>query len=117
MRVLIYASRESYKAWLDERVFRSIGLRRSYREVARLSGLSAGTVKAILDATRLPTRYVVAALAPVLRVEPEELERRAGLSPLVEIDTVHPTSLHLSENERNTFISALERALSILGSP
>lgn len=115
MRVSITVTGDESRAWLDERVFRSVGLRRSYREIAKLSGLSPATITAVLKGERELSGRVIRQLAPVLRVSEVELGRRTGSIPLVEIDV--PLSQAPVDDERSMFTSALEEALNILRTP
>lgn len=116
MLVRIVASPQEFHEWLQERLFRAVGLKPSARKIAESSGLSPNTVSAVLSGVKIPTEHSCQQLAPILRVTVDEMKVRAGLTPLLEFDAARPSPPGLSEDERQSVISALEATLEFVKS-
>jgi transcriptional regulator with XRE-family HTH domain len=115
MRVIVSSTTDEFTSWLAHAAVNALGPRWSARSLARHTKLSPNTVSAVVHGKRVPTERVVGELAPVLGVSEEEFKRQAGITPLLDLD-LSKSPPPLTENERITFISALEQALAKLRS-
>jgi transcriptional regulator with XRE-family HTH domain len=114
MMAQIVSTREEFSRWLQLRLFEVEGLRPSIRRLARQAKMSQTTLGAVVRGKKAPTEATARKLAPILRVDVEEVRRRAGIAPLIAIDPDKPTPLPITEDERQRYMDFLEKVLGRL---
>jgi len=116
MSLVVYGSLEGFRQWLDYELFRRFGRAASNRSICIKAGLPENALYRVLTKGERPSPLFCERMAGYLSLQPEELERRAGLRPIVEILTsgemqgVNP----LSEDEKSSIRQAFTSAVGAL---
>ncbi len=117
MSLVVYGSLDGFRQWLDFELFRRFGRAASNRSICIKAGLPENALYRVLTKGERPSPLFCERMAAYLSLSPEELERRAGLRPVIElgndgdIDGLNA----LSEDERTTVRNAFSAALNTLG--
>ncbi len=117
MSLVVYGSLDGFRQWLDFELFRRFGRAASNRSICIKAGLPENALYRVLTKGERPSPLFCERMAAYLSLSPAELERRAGLRPVIElgndgdIDGLNA----LSEDERTTVRNAFSAALNTLG--
>jgi hypothetical protein len=116
MSLVVYGSLEGFRQWLDLELFRRFGRAASNRSICIKAGLPENALYRVLTKGERPSPLFCDRMAKYLDLRAEELERRAGLRPVVEIGNNGEMAGFddLSEDERSTVRNAFSAALSSL---
>ena len=116
MSLVVYGSLEGFRQWLDLELFRRFGRAASNRSICIKAGLPENALYRVLTKGERPSPLFCDRMAKYLELRAEELERRAGLRPVVEIGNNGDMAGFgdLSEDERSTVRDAFSSALRSL---
>ena len=119
MSLVMYGSGEGFRRWLDNELFRRFGRTASNRGICIKAGLPDNALYRVLTKGERPGASFCARMAAHLNLEVETLERRAGLRPLLEVDSTGKAIGvgALSDDERETVRRACEGVLATLAAP
>jgi hypothetical protein len=116
MSLVVYGSLEGFRQWLDYELFRRFGRAASNRSICIKAGLPENALYRVLTKGERPSPLFCERMAGYLSLQPAELERRAGLRPIVEIATsgdMHGIE-QLSEDEKSSIRQAFGSAIGAL---
>ena len=116
MSLVVYGSLEGFRRWLDYELFRRFGRAASNRSICIKAGLPENALYRVLTKGERPSPLFCERMAAYLNLSPDELERRAGLRPVLELDPDgNPIGAEtLSEEERASVRQAFTTAVSAL---
>src|SRR4051794_22788412 len=116
MSLVVYGSLEGFRQWLDYELFRRFGRAASNRSICIKAGLPENALYRVLTKGERPSPRFIERMAAHLDLDAAELERHAGLRPLLEIgaDGAVEGAGALSEAERRAVRGALGHALEAL---
>jgi len=116
MSLVVYGSLEGFRNWLDFELFRRFGRAASNRSICIKAGLPENALYRVLTKGERPSPLFCERMAKYLGLSPQELERRAGLRPVLEVGS--NGELHgldaLSEDERDSVRQSFSVALNVL---
>jgi len=116
MSLVVYGSLEGFRRWLDYELFRRFGRAASNRSICIKAGLPENALYRVLTKGERPSPLFCERMAAYLDLSPQELERRAGLRPVLELE---PEGRlvgveTLSDDERSSVRNAFAAAVSAL---
>jgi|GEM_PF-6925076 hypothetical protein len=116
--LVVYGSLEGFRRWLDYELFRRFGRATSNRSICIKAGLPENALYRVLTKGERPSPLFCERMAEYLGLKPEELERRAGLRPVLEVGyNGELTGVDmLSEEERASVRRAFAEAVDALKS-
>jgi hypothetical protein len=117
--LVLYASLDGFRHWLDEQLFRRFGRAASNRSICIKAGLPENALYRVLTRGDRPSDVFCQRMGAYLTLDPSELERRAGLRPMLEVhaDGRDGGLAALSASERAGLKRAMEAALVGLDAP
>ena len=119
MSLVVYGSLEGFRKWLDFELFRRFGRAASNRSICIKAGLPENALYRVLTKGERPSPLFCERMAAYLSLATEELERRAGLRPVVEVGSSGEMNglEALTEDEKATVRRSFADALNTLGAP
>jgi hypothetical protein len=117
MSLVVYGSLEGFRQWLDFELFRRFGRAASNRSICIKAGLPENALYRVLTKGERPSPLFCERMAAYLNLSPEELERRAGLRPVIEVGSDGEMNglRNLSDDERRSVHGAFSAVLDALG--
>src|SRR4051794_16375995 len=116
MSLVVYGSLEGFRQWLDFELFRRFGRAASNRSICIKAGLPENALYRVLTKGERPSPLFCERMASYLDLSPDELERRAGLRPVLEVGSNGEMGglEQLTEDERSSVRQAFASAVSAL---
>jgi hypothetical protein len=110
--LVLYHDLDGFRRWLDAELFRRFGRGKSNRSICIEAGLPENALYRVLTRGDAAGSQFCQRMAEYLQLAPEELQRRAGLRPALEMRTDGPPNVSaLSPDERLTLATILAAAL------
>jgi hypothetical protein len=110
--LVLYHDHDGFRRWLDAELFRRFGRGKSNRSICIEARLPENALYRVLTRGDTAGSQFCQRMAEYLQLEPEELQRRAGLRPALELSTDSPPNVSaLSPDERRDLAATLAAAL------